>query len=310
MAYSSQNPSASTLSRWAALIAIGIGVAFLVVYLPERDFFAAWAVRLMHVDSLFPPRLGKIAVAIAGVALLAYCVVMVRPRRRPAKHYDLFTLPLTAMVFLGIGYAVAIVKGVSIVALALLIVAWISAAVMFVLAARIAPLRHSLWLRVPFSTALAVVSLLLVESILATLGSPRLAGLPLWLRQDVAGPALYLVAVFGGVIALRYHDVVLPLVVAAFALCLPFADGPVSPWFATASLTLGAGMLVVAALAAIAVARDPREPRIVSHRYRSPPSKIADLPPKRKERRAKHNAHVGAQERRYLIDPDSSLMRQ
>jgi len=309
LAYSSQNPSTSTFIRWAALIAMSMGIAFLVVYLPERNFFAAWSAGLLHADSLFPPRLGTIVIGVASMALVAYCAVMVRPRRRPRKHYDLFTLPLTIFVFLGIGYAIAVVNARAVFALALLCAAWIAAASMFILAARLAPLRQSLWLRVPFSMALAVVTLLLLESLVGALGSPRLAGLPWWLRQDIAGPALYLAAIVGGVVAVRYHDVVFPLVIAAFALCLPFAERPLSPWLTTASLTLGVGMLVVAALAAIAVARDPREPRIVSHRYRSLPSKIEDLPPK-KRKRVKRKAPIDAEERRYLLDPDSSLMRQ
>lgn len=301
MAQMLEGPSASTLTRWSALIVIALGIGTLLVYLQGASLFARWSAPLAHAGTLFPPRLGVPAVAFAAGMLFAFCVVMLRPLRRRARPYDRLSLLLAAFVLVAVAYVIAVERGWAMVPSALVAAAWAVSGIMLVVAARAAPLHHSLWLRLPFSIAFAVVTLLLLEVLAAAVASPRFAGLPAWLRRDFALCALGFGALVAAVVALRYHDYVYPLVLGAFIAWLPFAGAtPVSP---VALWIFGAGMLVLAIAAAFLLARDPRERQPARRRDRA---YVDEVPRKSAKRRGRRNE---GDSRRYLLEADSSLMR-
>ncbi|MCC6193970.1 MAG: hypothetical protein IT518_05820 [Burkholderiales bacterium] len=302
MAQSIEGPSASTLTRWTALIVIALGAGALLVYLQGVGVVARWSVSLVHPDSLFPPRVALPAIAIAGVLLLAFCGVMVRPRRSGGKPYDRLSLLLALFVLLAASYTIAVVRGWAVVPSVLVASAWIAAGAMFVVAARAAPLHHSLWLRVPFSVTFALVTLLLLEALVAAAGSPRFAALPSWLHREFTVIALGLAAVAGAVAALRYHDWLYPFTLGAFVALLPAVE--TTRTLAIAMWTFGAGMLLLAVLAGMLLVRDPRGPRPSRRRDHG---YVTEIPAKMGKRRGRHRAR--AESRRYLLEADSSLMR-
>ena len=266
MAQSIVGPSASTLTRWSALIIIALGISALLVYLQSIDVLARWSAAVDHSGTLFPPRLGLPAITLASVALLAFCVVMVRPRRSRAQPYDRLSRLLAFFVLIAAAYVIAIVRGWPVAPSVLVAAAWVVSGIMFVVAAHAAPLHHSLWLRFPFSVTFAVVTLLLLEALAGTGVSPRLADLPLWLRGESAVIALGVAAFAGAVAALRYHDFVVPIALGAFVALLPLVG--TTRTLAIAMWTFGAGMLLLAVLAAVLLGRDPRDRKPIRRRDR------------------------------------------
>lgn len=297
-------PSASALTRWTALIVIALGIGALLVYLQRASILALWSAPLTHADTLFAPRPGLAAMAVAAAALIVFCAAMLRPLRRRSKPYDRLSLLLAGFVLVAATHLIAIVRGWPIVSFALLGTAWILAGVMFVVAARAAPLHHSLWLRLPFSITFALVSLLLLEVLASATASPRLADLPPWLRREAAVVALGLLALVAVVVVAYYHDWIYPIALAVFVAALPL--GGTTRTVALAMWTFSAGMLLLAILAAVLLARDPRERQPVRRRAREYATTIA---PVKKGRKRRGHQPADADSRRYLLEADSSLMR-
>lgn len=302
MAQGAQGPSSSHLIRWSALIVIALVIGASLVYLQADSVLALWSGRFAHPHSLFPMRPGLAAIACAAAALVGFCAVMLRPRGSRGKSYDYLAGLLACFMLLAAAYVIAVVRNWPTAPHVLVAAMWIVAAAMFLVAARGAPRYHSQWLRIPFSVTFAVTTLLLLAMLALATASPRLAALPQWLRDDVEVVALGLAGILAAVAALRYHDYVFPAVLGAFVAGIPFASG--TRTLALAMWGFSGGMLLLAIVAAILIARDPRESMPGRRRYRGDEPPAPSPMPGRRRNRAR--AKTGL--RRYLIEADS-LMR-
>jgi hypothetical protein len=253
-------PSSSMMLRWTTLIVIVANMAFIVIYNSISESPTIAELVAAYGDALVPVGYAKgIGVAVLFAFLLFYATGLL-PSRRRRRTYNSLVLPLALTSVLASGWIVAF-RNERFDLSAVLLAAMVAlAAIMFARVASVAPGKYSLWLRVPFSLHFAAMTV----ALLVTLTQWSNAAI----TPDVAAaPLLALAAVAGGLVALRYRDFVYPAVIAAAAGAMFVAQHLLRPDAAAAALMVGTGMIAVAILAAIAMARQPRpERRIRSSR--------------------------------------------
>ena len=277
--------------RWAMLIVVAASIGFIVDYSQLSASATLAEVVADYGGSLVPAAFVKAISAALLVSLLGFFVAALRPRRRRMRVYDRLVIPVALASVLAAGWFVAFRHreiGLSVVLVA---ASAVVGAVMFIRVAPVAPGRHSGWLRVPFSLYFGAMCIALPVAL--SLGSHAGGLLPVTGigREELATALLAITAVAGGIVALRYRDFVYPVVMASAAGSMFLAQGEYDP-VALPALIDCIGMLVVAALAAAALARQAQSDRAdgASHRRA------------RTVRRAEA-------ERWYLIGGGSSIMR-
>ncbi|HTP99815.1 MAG TPA: hypothetical protein VMN56_10855 [Casimicrobiaceae bacterium] len=239
--------------------------------------------------------------AATGVAL--FFAMALWPRRRDPDVYQRLALVVATTMLLATAYSVTVAEEYAGGALILIAAVWICTWVMLAMAAHASPTRISLWLRVPFGMFLALATLLLLQEIWTT-------PLPNPLARIVAHWNLIvpIVAVLvAGLAALLLHDFVCSLATAGW-LAAVLTTGVVDARAAQIAIP---SLLMLAVLAAIAAAHDPREPRH-GRRYAQAESE-ADGSPEEATRKPipsfGRKKKKKEQNRRYLLEADSSLMR-
>jgi benzodiazapine receptor len=277
--------------RWAMLIVVAANIGFIVDYsklstsatIAEvvADYGGAW------VPAAFVTAIG----AALLVGFLGFFAAALRPRRWRMRVYDRLVVPVALASALAAGWLVAFRHREMGLSVALVAASVVVGAIMFARVAPVAPGRHSGWLRVPFSLYFGAMSIALPVAL--SLGSHAGGLLPATgiEREELATALLAITAVAGGIVALRYRDFVYPLVMASVAGSMFLAQHEYD-LVALPALVDCIGMLVVAALAAVAQARQVQSDR-------------ADGASRRRGRTVR-----GAEaERWYLIGGGSSIMR-
>ena len=129
---------------------------------------------------------------------------------------------------------------------------------MFARVASASPSRHSPWLRVPFSLYFGAMTIALLITLTQWLNASGLLARTNMVADDVATAFLAIAAAMGGYVALRYNDFVYPAVITSGVGAMFIAQRTYDPNVAADALAVGIGMLVVAGLAAVALAHQPR----------------------------------------------------
>jgi hypothetical protein len=236
------------------LIVVAASLGFIADYSHLSASPTIVEVLAQYGDELVPSGFAAALGAIILIAFLCFFVAALRPRRRRARIYDRLMIPLALASVLAACWIVAFRHGEIGLSVAIMVACVITGSFMFVLVTTVTPSENSRWLLVPFSLYASAMTIALLVSML------------LWLEADNAfstalgGPGNLAVALFviaaaaGGFVALRYRDFVYPAVIAA-AMGSIFLRG-FEP-LAWPALVVCAGMLIVAVLAAIALARLP-----------------------------------------------------
>ena len=260
-------PSSSTMLRWTSLIVIAANMAFIAVYntLSETPTIAELAAGYgdVFVPAVFARGIG----AVMLIAFLTFYVAALWPSNRRRRTYDKLVVPLVLTSVMASGWIVAFRHEKIALSVAMLVAIVALAGVMFTRVAAASPGKYSHWLRVPFSLHFAAMSVALMVALTQWLNVGG-AGAGTAAAPDVVAIALLgIAAATGGFVAFRYNDFVYPAVIASATGAMFVAQHLIRPDVAFNALTVCVGMLVVAGLALVALARQPRsEPRVRSSR--------------------------------------------
>ena len=247
-------PSTSTMLRWTTLIVIVANMAFIVIYNSIGESPTIAELVAAYGDTLVPAGYAKGMGMAVLFAFLVFYVAGLLPSRRRRRTYNKLVIPLVLTSVLASGWIVAFRHESTDLSVVLLAAIVALAGIMFARVASVAPGKYSHWLRVPFSLHFAAMTIAL------------LVNLTQWsnvaITPDVAAaPLLALATVAGGFVALRYRDFVYPAVIASAAVAMFVTQYVLRPEVAAAALMVSAGMIAVAVLAAVAMARQPRPER-------------------------------------------------
>lgn len=251
-------PSSSTLLRWTTLILVAANIAFIAVYSGLGESPTLAEVMADYVNTFVPAVFAKAISAVLLAAILFFYMVALKPSRRRNRIYDTLVLPLAVTSVLASIWIVAIKNQAIGLSTALVAASVMLGAVMFVRAASVSPGRHSRWLLVPFSLHFGVMTLALQLALTHWLDASGLLASTTLAPDHVTVAFLAIAAATGGYVAIRYSDFVYPAVITSGAGAIFVAQRTQDPYLAADALTVCIGMLVVAGLAAVALARRPR----------------------------------------------------
>ena len=245
-------PSSSTVLRWTTLIVVAANLAFMAVFNSVSETPTIARVLAGYGDTLVPAGFAKGIGVVMLVAFLFFYVAALLPSRGHRRTYDRLILPLVLSSVLASGWIVVFrheMIGLSVAILATIVAL---GGVMFARVAAVSPGKYSHWLRVPFNLHFAAMTIAL------------LVVLMLWSNAIGVAPAaaaaafLAVAAACGGFVAIRYCDFVYPAVIGAAAGAMFIAQHVSRPDIAVEAFIVCVGMLVVASLAAVLLARKSR----------------------------------------------------
>lgn len=255
MASTSGAPSPSTFLRWTALMVIAASIAFIVNYSKLGQAATITEMLSQYGAALVPKAFAQ---AIGAAILAAFGVFLIdalRRRRRRVRLYDELAVALAVCSVLAAGWVVAFRHGEITLALAVVAANLILSCAMFVRVATAASGERSSWLRFPCGLLFGAMTVAASVALTQWLNAGEVLATTAVTRHDEATALLAIGVVAGGLVALRYGDVVYPAVIAACAGAMFVAQRASDPAFAAAALTVGVGMLVVAGLGAVALSR-------------------------------------------------------
>lgn len=286
------SPSSSKVLRWIALLFVAANIGFIVDYGELSKSATIAEVIAEHGKTLVPARFVDAMFAAILFAYLHAFLAAIWPRRHRIRVYDKLVVPLAVTSVLAASWVVAFRHREIALSVGLVAASVVVGGAMFVRVASMSPSRRSSWLRVPFSLYFGAmtVALLVAATHWFNAGTP-LAEIGV-LQKVVAAAFVAVVAASGAAVALRYSDFVYPAVIAAGVGAVFVLHHPLGRYFAVAALIVCIGMLVAAGLAAIAVAKQPR---------RGPTDTVS--------RRSTKAARKATEERWYLIEASTSIMR-
>jgi hypothetical protein len=285
-------PSSSTLLRWTTLIVIAANIAFIAVYAGPEESPTIAQVMAEYGNSLVPANFVKAMCALLLAAILSFYVVALWPSRHRKRFYNSLVVPLALTSVLASIWIVAIRNQAIGLSVALIAAGVVLGAFMFARVASVSPGRHSRWLRVPFSLFFGAMTIALLIALTKWLHTGGLLATAAVAPDDVTAAFLAIAAATGGYVALRYSDFVYPAVITSGAGAIFVAQRAHDPFVAADALAVCIGMLVVAALAAVALARTPRRD-----------GKDKASPMKTRTERRKQDSWG------YALDANSSIMR-
>jgi hypothetical protein len=261
-------PSDSTLLRWTTLIVISANLAFIAVYSGLGEFPTIAEVAAAYGNTFVPAGFVKAICVPMLVAFGLFYLVALWPANRRRRIYDAVVIPLALTSVLASIWIVAFRNQAIGLSAAAVAASFALGAVMFVRVASASPSRHSPWLRVPFSLYFGAMTIALLIALTQWLHASGLLAKTAMVPDDVATAFLALAAAMGGYVALRYSDFVYPAVITSGVGAIFIAQRTYDPNVAADALAVCIGMLVVAGLAAIALAHEPRrDPKArASHR--------------------------------------------
>jgi hypothetical protein len=280
----------SAFLRWSMLIVVAASVMFIADYSHLSASPTVAEVLAQYGPAFVPAGFATAIGAAILTALLGFFYAALRPRRRRIRIYDRLVIPVALASVLAACWIVAFRHREIGLSVALLAASVVVGSVLFLRVAAVSPGKHSRWLLVPFSLYLGAMTVALLVVAPLWLNAEGVLGGALAGRDDLATASFVVAAAAGGFFALRYRDFVYPAVIAS-ALGSAFLAHPGEPLGQTA-LVVGVGMLVVAALAAVALARQPRR----------------DLADSVSRRRA-DTVRKAKAEGWYLTDASTSIMR-
>jgi hypothetical protein len=263
-------PSDSTLLRWTTLIIISANVAFIAVYSGLGESPTIAEVAAAYGNTFVPAGFVKAICVPILVAFVSFYLVALWPGNRRRRVYDEVVIPLALTSVLASIWIVAFRNeaiGVSTAAVAASVAL---GGVMFARVASASPSRHSPWLRVPFSLHFGAMTIALLITLTQWLYASDLLAPTVMVPDDVATALLAIAAAMGGYVALRYSDFVYPAVITSWVGAIFIAQRTYDPDVASDALAVCIGMLLVAGLAAIALAHQPRlDPKARASRRRA-----------------------------------------
>ena len=246
----------SAFLRWSMLIVVAANLMFIADYSKLSASPTLAEVLAEYGYAFVPAGFATAISAVILVALLGFFFAALRPRRRRMRIYDRLVIPLALASVLAACWIVAFRHKEIGLSVALLAASVVVGGVMFLRVAAVSPGKHSRWLLVPFSLYLGAMTVALLVAVSLWLNAEGVLGGAVAGHDDLAVAFFFVATAAGGFVALRYRDFVYPAVIA-WALGSAFLAHPGEPLAQTA-LLVGAGMLVVAGLAAVALARQPR----------------------------------------------------
>ncbi len=272
------------------LIVVLASLAFIADYSKLSASPTIADVLAQYGDALVPAGFATSVGAVIAIAFLCVFAAALRPRRRRIRIYDRLVIPIALASVLAACWTVAFrhnAVGLSVGLLAAgLIVGW----VMFARVAAVSPGKHSRWLLVPFSLYTGAMTVALLVAVLLWLDAEGILG-GIGARDDATTAFFVVAAAAGAFVALRYRDFVYPAVIASAMGSIFVAQRGSDP-LAQPALIACAGMLAVAGLAAVALAR-----------------RAGRNPAGRASRRRADTAAKAKAEGWYLTGPSTSIMR-
>jgi hypothetical protein len=243
--------------RWTALIVIEASLGFIATYAALSTSATISEALAAYGNAFVPAGFAKAAcVAILG-GFLIFFLAALRPRRHRTRIYDRLVIPLALTSVLAAGWVIAFRHEEIGLSFALITSITVLAGAMFAQVAAVSPGKHSSWMRVPFSLHFGAMTLALLVTATQWLNASGLLTGTVVDSTDVASAFLAFAAASGGLVALRYSDFVYPAVITAGLGSMFIAQRSYDPDVAAAALIACAGMLVVASLAAVTLARRP-----------------------------------------------------
>ena len=284
-------PSSLTMLRWTTLVVVAANIAFVADYSALGESPTIAEVVAEYGNMVVPAGFAKAICVAILIAFLLFYVDALWPRRHRIRVYDRLVIPLALTSVLASCWLVAFRQEEIALSAALVAASVVLGGVMFVRVASVSPSQHSGWLRVPFSLHFGAMTIALLVAVTQWLNASGLLTGTAVVPDDVATAFLAIAVAAGGFVALRYSDFVYPAVIASGAGATFIAQRTYNPHFATYALIAFVGMFVVVVLAAVALAKQPRDPKDVASRRRS---KVA--------RKAQDEGW-------YLLGTSSSIMR-
>jgi hypothetical protein len=255
-------PSNSTLLRWTTLIVIAANMAFIAVYSGLGESPTIAEVAAAYGNTFVPAGFVKAICVPTLAAFVTFYLVALWPGNRRRRVYDALVIPLTLSSVLASVWIVAFRNQAIGISAAAVAASLVLGGVMFVRVASASPSRHSPWLRVPFSLYFGTMTIALLIAVTQWLNASGLLARTAMMPDDVATAFLAIAAAMGGYVALRYSDFVYPAVITSGVGAIFIAQRTYDPNIAADALAVCIGMLVVAGLAAVALAHQPRrDPR-------------------------------------------------
>lgn len=292
MTHNPGTPSSSTVLRWTALIVVAANMAFIADYSTLSESATITEVVAEYGNALMPAGFAKAIFVAIPAAFMAFFFAALWPRRHRIRVYDKLVIPLALTSMLATGWVVAFRHKEIGLSVALIAASVVLGGVMFVRVASVSPSKHSRWLRVPFSLYFGAMTIALLVAVTQWLNASGLLTGTVWVPDDVATAFLAIAAASGGFVAVRYSDFVYPAVITTSVGSMFIAQRVYDPDVAADALIVCVGMLVVAGLAAVALAKQPRRD-----------------PTDRASRRSAKVARRAKDARWYLIEASSSIMR-
>lgn len=280
----------SAFLRWSMLIVVAANVMFIADYSKLSASPTVAEVLAEYGQAFVPAGFATAVGAAILVALLGFFFAAVRPRRRRIRIYDRLVIPLALASVLAACWVVAFRHKEIGLSVALLAASVVAGSVLFLRVATVSPGMHSRWLLVPFSLYLGAMTVALLVVVSLWLSAEGVLGGGAAGQDELATAFFAVATAAGGFVAFRYRDFVYPAVIAS-AMGSAFLAHPGEP-FARTALVVGVGLLVVAGLAAVALARQPRR----------------DLADSVSRRRA-DTVRKAKAEGWYLTDASTSIMR-
>jgi hypothetical protein len=284
-------PSRLTILRWTTLVVVAANIAFITDYSALGESPTIAEVVAEYGNMVVPAGFAKAVCVAILVAFLLFYVDALWPRRHRIRAYDRLIIPLALTSVLASCWLVAFRQEEIALSAALVAASVALSGVMFTRAASVSPSQHSGWLRVPFSLHFGAMTIALLVAVTQWLYASGLLMGTSVVQDDVSTAFLAIAVAAAGFVALCYSDFVYPAVIASGAGATFIAQRTYNPQFATFALIVFVGMFVVVVLAAVALARQPRDRKGVASRRRS---KVA--------RQAQDEGW-------YLIGTSSSIMR-
>lgn len=235
------------------------------------------------------------AQAMCGVVAGAFGVFLIyalRRHKRRQRLIDELTVGLAICTVLAASWAFAFRHGEIMLSVALAGASVVLSCAMFVRVANTTSNEHPGWLRAPFGLHFGAMTVAFLVALTQWLNASEILAATAITRRDEAAALMAIGALAGGLIALRYGDIVYPVVIASCAGAMFVAQRTSDPALATVALLVCVVMLVVAGLGAIARAR---------RRARNADGGAL--------RRSVKSARESAEENRYLTGPTTSVMR-
>jgi hypothetical protein len=280
-------PSPSTILRWTALLVVAASAGFVADYSTLTESATIAEVMAEYGNTLVPTGFAKAICVGILISFVPFVFAALWPSRHHKPVYDRLVVPLALASVVTASWIVAFRQKEIGLSVALIAASVALGGVMFLRAASADASKHSVWLRVPFSLYFGAMTVALLVVVSQWLNASGLLAETDVTPADVATAFLAIAVTLGGFVALRYSDFVYPAILASAVGAIFIAQRAYDPDVVAAALIVCGGMLVVAVLAAVAVARQPR--RDSTTRAKT-------------ERRAKDEGW-------YLIEANSSIMR-